>query len=136
MSTLTTAGITFGDATNQTTAATAAALVTTTNVLNATAGASTGAVGTYAFLGNNSNASVSAGSTYAGSGLRYAALQRSSGCAGRSIWSYTGGVSVGSVQPSVPAAPAGTWRAMGYGGGGSLGCCQNYAPATLFLRIS
>lgn len=127
MSTLTTAGITFGDATSQTTAATAAALVTTTNVLNATAGASAGAVGTYGFFTTASYGGgtpvVTFGNTTAGSGLRYA-----------------GAISQVNVGPSAfnfatASAPSGTWRAMGDLKTVSTNCGTGYG-GTLFLRIS
>jgi hypothetical protein len=63
---------------------------TTTQVLDATAGASVGAVGTYALLTDMVDRSTSTGSTRAGSDLRYTNLS-----------SQTGGT------------PSGTWRAMG-----------------------
>ena len=114
--------LTFNDATTQTTAATAAALVTTTNVLNATAGASVGAVGTYAFLVDttNSNSNVAAGSTIAGSSLRYGNLSIDA-CGALSLGRYSG-------------TPSGTWRIMGYGARpvGNFG--DKYV--TVFLRIS
>lgn len=111
-------GITFGDATVQTTAAGA---VNTTTVLNATAGASVGAVGTYAFLmvNNTSSFSVSAGSTSAGSSLRYAG--NNSTTAGS--YSYSG-------------TPSGTWRCMGYAIKTTIGCSDAYSQATVWLRIS
>lgn len=93
--------------------ATAGGDPTTTQVLNATAGASVGAVGTYAFcqyqIGTPST--VAAGGTVAGSNLRY--LGMGSG---------------GSVESA--GTPAGTWRVMGY-----------LAPSTgqsttVYLRIS
>ena len=122
MAVLTSAGITFGDATTQSTAATAAALVTTTNVLNATAGASVGAVGTYALLldTTNSNTSLAAGSTIAGSALRYTNTSRDA-CQALSIINASG-------------TPSGTWRLMGYG----IRITGNYTDKymTLFLRIS
>jgi hypothetical protein len=110
MAVLTSAGITFGDSTSQTTAATAAALVTTANVLSATAGASAGAVGTYAFLKDtNATAGRSFGSTYASTFLSP---------------SDAGGGNVGSVS--------GTWRCMGYANqSGDPG-----GSSTLWLRIS
>jgi hypothetical protein len=89
--------------------------MTTANVLNATAGASVGAVGTYAFLGDARNVVTNEGGTVAGSNLRY---------------SSRAGV--------VGATPSGTWQAMGrstqanfdpYGGLSSLN-------PTVFLRIS
>jgi hypothetical protein len=63
---------------------------TTTQVLDATAGASVGAVGTYALLTDMVDRSTSTGSTRAGSDLRYTNLS-----------GQTGGT------------PSGTWRAMG-----------------------
>jgi hypothetical protein len=96
MAVLTSTGITFSDSTSQSTAATAAALVTTANVLSATAWASAGAVGTYcmayAFSGN-----VSIGGTIAGNQIQYS----SSDGANRS------------------GSPAGTWRVMGYSAEGA-----------------
>jgi hypothetical protein len=122
MSILTSAGITFGDATSQTTAATAAALVTTANVLNATAGASVGAVGTYAFLvdNTNSNSNVAAGSTIAGSSLRYGNVSVDA-CGTVLFTRYSG-------------TPSGTWRIMGYGARPVGNFNDKYV--SLFLRIS
>jgi len=122
MSVLTQAGITFGDSTSQTTAATAAALVTTNNVLSATAGASVGAVGTYAFLldTTNSNTSLAAGSTIAGSSLRYGNIARDA----------DQGLSINNVS----GTPSGTWRLMGYGVRQVGNFSDKYT--TVFLRIS
>ena len=113
--------ILFNDGSTQNTAAITA---NTTNVLNATAAASVGAVGTYAFLANaTAFAGVYApGSTVAGSSLRYAGgNSQSNGTAGTNSISGT--------------APAGTWRCMGnvtfwndYSGSGRFG--------SVFLRIS
>jgi len=78
-----------------------------------------GAVGTYAFLGRNSNSgSIVAGSTYAGSVLQYAAV-----------------ISVNSYSYNTALTPegssnAGTWRAMG-----TTNRLQE-TKATVFLRIS
>lgn len=108
--------ITFNDGTTQTTAA---AAVTTATVLAATAGASVGAVGTYAFLvgiGYNT-AILTEGSNYAGSSLRYCGNEYSG--AGSTVFGASSG-----------AAPAGTWKCMGRGGSGFA------YPMTLFLRIS
>jgi hypothetical protein len=94
----------------------------TSRVLNATAEASNGAVGSYAFLRTtfaqtttNVSASYGPGTTHAGSSLRY---------------SGTG--------TSGSTAPAGTWRAMGEAWGvTSDGYVYSYIPgATIFLRIS
>ena len=106
-----------------TSAAPPAVAPTTAQVLSATAGASVGAVGTYAFLFRNgvgtNPGTIEAGGTDAGSNLRYAsvAYQNSSG------------------------TPAGTWRCMG------RATVFAYEPApyaaavygrypTLYLRIS
>jgi hypothetical protein len=91
--------------------------VTTSTVLSATAGASVGAVGTYAFLAVESTSTTTGvGSTKAGSGLRY----------------------VSTNTTNYPAtSPAGTWRCMGYGFKASAvpdGPDQFYG--TVWLRIS
>jgi hypothetical protein len=83
---------------------------TTADVLAATAGASYGAVGTYAFLRFNGSTTAAAGTTHAGSNLRY---------------SNAGGV--------VSGTPSGTWRVMGYAQADSF---NEPRYATLFLRIS
>ena len=81
-----------------------------------------GAVGTYAWLGRNSGSStLSAGSTYAGSGLRYAG-------AGQYLWDAANTA----YSTARGGAPAGTWRAMGT-------CNSSYStvsPSTIFVRIS
>jgi len=75
----------------------------TTNVLNATAGASVGAVGTYAFLGRLGTGALSIGTTIAGSSLRYGAgLTSDVTTVGDASWFYGGRT----------GAPSGTWRAM------------------------
>ena len=88
----------------------------------------TGSVGSYAFLGvAGTNQTITAGSTYAGSGLRYAGVQSivgdGWGSAGSSAVIYGGGGS---------GTPSGTWRAMGYG----FASTTVRWPATVFLRIS
>jgi len=108
MATLTSAGVTFGDATTQSTAA----VVNTTTVLSATAGATAGAVGTYAFLYRST--SVTPGTTYAGSGLLWGAVALQAGC---------GFIGTGAT------AQSGTWRCLG----NSTSLPQ---PVTLYLRIS
>lgn len=87
-----------------------AAAPSTANVLSATAGGTTAAVGTYAFLRFEALTAASAGTNHAGSGLRY-----SNGNGGGT------GVLVG----------GGTWKLMGETGAGS-----NAASASLFLRIA
>jgi len=83
---------------------------TTAQVLSATAGATLGAVGSYAFLGFTTyTVDRTPGTTHAASILRYA---------------DSGGQTTGSPTPS------GTWRLMGRTGA-SLG-----SSASLFLRIS
>jgi hypothetical protein len=89
--------------------------MTTANVLNATAGASVGAVGTYAFLGDVRNVATNEGGTVAGSNLRYS--------------SRTG---------VVGTTPSGTWRAMGRSSPANIdayGALSSLNP-TVFLRIS
>ena len=89
-------------------------------VLARNAGAATGAVGTYAWLGSSTaNSAITAGSTYAGSGLRYTGLQYQSGDSGVRWDTVFGGT------------PSGTWRAVGTMSG-SVG----YLSVTMFLRIS
>lgn len=103
--------ITFNDGTTQTTAAGGAP--TTAQVLNATAGASVGAVGTYAILRTETTTGAlqNPGATRAGSTLRYTEA--------------SGSVNAGT--------PAGTWRLMG----GSYDLGVGYSQATsVWLRIS
>jgi hypothetical protein len=91
-------------------------------VLARTAGASVGAVGTYAWLGTTpGNTSVTAGGTKAGSGLRYAVMGANNFWNNTSLATSTAGGNGGT--------PAGTWRAMG-------GSPADIIPATLWLRIS
>ena len=109
------------NATNATTVTT----ITTNQVLTATAGASLGEVGTYAFLSrvSYSDTDTTPGTTYAGSSFRYAG----------GISSYGGGTG-NSISTT---APAGTWRAMGNATSenGST-CAGSWEVGTLFLRIS
>lgn len=121
--------ITFPDATTQTTAGGA---VNTTTVLAATAGASVGAVGTYAFLGANSTTDYSAGGTTSGSNLRYAGLGGNSSTWTNNLMpalSLCGSIYVGTGNGGTPS---GTWRCMGRAGYGGFGM----SGATLWLRIS
>ena len=107
------------NATNATTAASCSGnaatvtTITTTQVANATAGVSVGAVGTYAMCRRVSGSgSLSAGSTVSGSELEYSsAFANSAGSSG---------------------VPSGTWRLMGYleTAGTAVGAIS------LFLRIS
>jgi hypothetical protein len=81
----------------------------TADVAGETAGLGTGEVGTYAFLAFSTPTTAAAGSTHAGSGLRYS----------RATGTASGGT------------PSGTWRLMGDTSNGS-----QEASASLFLRIS
>jgi hypothetical protein len=104
---------------------------TTDQVLTATAGASVGAVGTYAFLGYNTNANVTVGTTYAGSGFSYAAFFRNG-----SNWTGTADSAAGTgAAQHQNVNPSGTWRCMGSGRGNVSGQGGAF-PATLFLRVS
>lgn len=107
MAVLTSGGITFGDSTSQTTAA----VVSTSTVLTATAGASAGAVGTYAFVNQRTSGATAFGSTRAGSSLFPCGIDQA-----------FSGFSLGSAQ-------SGTWRCMGNVPSGGF-------YITLFLRIS
>jgi hypothetical protein len=80
-----------GRVTSATTAALSSSAPTTAQVLSATAGASAGAVGTYALMGVNGGP-IDTGVTVAGSSLWFAATNGQAG------------------SPT----PAGTWRCMGY----------------------
>jgi hypothetical protein len=90
----------------------------------------TGAVGTYAYLASASNASITAGSDYAGSGLRYSGFQSNTYSASESGCPPSISVSGGAANGS-GGTPSGTWRAMGTVSAGSAN-----ATATLFLRVS
>lgn len=95
--------------------------LTTDQVLNATAGASVGAVGTYAFLVRNADAtSLSAGSTWAGSNLVYGSV------ISVNFYNYNTAVDGGSTT-----SPSGTWRLMG-----EFYRNDNGTKASLWLRIS
>ena len=78
-----------------------------------------GAVGTYAWLGKSSAGTITAGTSYAGSGLKYA------GSVSTSVYSDNTAMDIGG------AAPSGTWRAMG-----EADVTSSRVPATLFVRIS
>jgi len=88
---------------------------TTQQVLDATAGASVGAVGTYAFLWPNDETVYDAGATLAGSDLRYSGAL----------------VEAGGSQRKV-GTPSGTWKIFGARGNSSA----NSFSASLWLRIS
>jgi hypothetical protein len=95
---------------------------TSAQVGTATAGLAAGAVGSYAFLAQpDSNATaLTAGTTYAGSGLRFFGISGGNFTGGNAFFQAAG------------STPAGTWQAMGTASKASfsaIGC-------TLFLRIS
>jgi hypothetical protein len=102
--------ITFNDLTTQSTAATAGSIVTTANVLSATANATAGAVGSYAFMYQNVAGTYDIGITLAGSSLRYVglaeAIDPTGGGSGYPVWYNLVNLST--------TVPSGTWRCMGY----------------------
>lgn len=117
-----------GRVTSVTTQAIASSAPTTAQVLTATAGATAGAVGTYAFAGENANMTTAPGATRAGSNLRYA------GVVTPNLWSNANGVNaIGPIGSTI--ALSGTWRAMGSSTVSTV-ACQTALPATLWLRIS
>lgn len=103
--------ITFNDGSTQ-----------TTSVLNATAAASVGAVGTYAMLSRPAGDTTQTlpGNTVSGSSMRYAGGYSKTNFLMNAI--YT-------------TAPAGTWRCMGFQDG-EVECGLPSQSASLFLRIS
>jgi len=95
--------------------------MTTANVLGSIAGLTVGEVGSFAWLARSvTSSAVTAGSTYAGSGLRYAGLGLHDSTSGQQVHTVGGG-----------ATPSGTWRALGTQGG-----IAGYYSSTLFVRIS
>jgi hypothetical protein len=116
--------ITFNDSTTQSTANNTPA--NTTNVLAATAGATVGAVGTYAFLYDTTlaaNTGRTPGATLAGSSLRYIGVPYLDGRRG---------------EFATTPLPSGTWRLMGYSYGNGGCFCGGLIDgrASLWLRIS
>jgi hypothetical protein len=107
----------------------AAGVISTTSVLAAIAGADVGAVGTYAFLWNaGTSTNYAAGSTLAGSNLRYAGVLS----AGTTPSGYAAPANV-----AQSGTPSGTWRLMGYS---LFVASAPFNPpqrtASLWLRIS
>jgi hypothetical protein len=99
--------------------------MTTANVLNATAAADAGAVGTYAFLRDvtNSSTDINQGATVAGSSLRFSGMAFALAETPPSTWNASSG-----------QTPSGTWRLMGHGLRSNG--ISNARYASLFLRIS
>jgi hypothetical protein len=89
-------------------------LTTTSNVLNATAGASAGAVGTYGLMNSNSGTNIAPNEARAGSGLRFTS------CGNPSFTTLI---------------PSGTWRCMGFKAGTNTSFSGVF-ESTLWLRIS
>lgn len=119
--------ITFNDGTIQ---STAGGSPTTAQVLTATAGATFGAVGTYAALMNTANSNISAGSTIAGSSLRY---DTGTGGLGNSAGSSSNNYNTSGAGGT---ALSGTWRKMSHGSL-YIPSCGFYQWSTgVFLRIS
>jgi hypothetical protein len=106
---------------------------TTAQVLSATAGASVGAVGTYAWLWATTGANVPAGSTLAGSSLRYAGFSWAG--SGAADFFEAGHAPTSWKTMGNGGTPSGTWRAMGrsYGYSSMYG---GFYGMTLWLRIS
>jgi len=94
---------------------------TTAQVLTATAALTFGAVGSYAFLGQQTAAALQPGDTQAGSELRFTGIN-----AGPA----PGNAALSNTKGSTANLPTGTWRCLGFADGGS-----NWYY-TLFLRIS
>jgi hypothetical protein len=92
-------------------------------VLARTAGASVGAVGTYAWLGETSDVTTAPGGTRAGSSLRYVGIAKDV------PWDFGNGALL-ALQHS--STPSGTWRCMGH----AISNNTTQFPATLWLRIS
>jgi hypothetical protein len=88
-------------------------------VANGMAGLAVGSIGTYAYLGSAADGTVTAGTTYAGSGLRYAGHLASSN------------FSDDTASAISATVPAGTWRAMG-----TANNVISRQAITLYLRIS
>jgi hypothetical protein len=88
-----------------------------------------GAVGTYAYLASSSNASITAGTTYAGSGLRYSGFQNNNYSSSIIGCPPTGVTTNGGPEAPLGGTPSGTWQAMGTVAAGSKS-----TTATLFIR--
>jgi hypothetical protein len=107
---------------------------TTAQVGSATAGLAAFDVGTYSVLVNASTSNVAAGSTIAGSSLRYSWTSNTTGL-NAAPWNGGGGNSAS--YNGGGTAPSGTWRAMSYSQGRTGPNGKSYFfPSSFFLRIS
>jgi hypothetical protein len=97
---------------------------TTQQVLDATAGATAGAVGTYVLAGTSSNLSFTFGATISGSSLRAASIVDTNGVNWTNVDLNLKGV-------GSSTSLSGTWRALGQQTWGS-----GFSGATIWLRIS
>ena len=104
---------------------------TTAQVLSATAGASAGAVGTYAFLYTTSNADYTFGSTLAGSNLFPAGIIYG----GWDLYTLSCGGGASSRGVYQNSAQSGTWRLMGVASNASISCNPG-RTGSMWLRIS
>jgi hypothetical protein len=116
-----------GRLTSVSTASIASSAPTTAQVLTATAGATAGDIGTYAFLGQNDTTNRTFGNTVSGSILYSASINGIRWCSGG--YTEARNTGNGSTQRS------GTWRLMGNARVFDAGCSTQY-PASLYLRIS
>ena len=132
--------ILFNDGTTQSTAATSGGLVTTANVLNATAGASHQAVGTYTVAWNTTTGNVASNGTIAGSSLRFTSASVNTTGSPADIFAKP--ITASTVFPTAnTTALTGTWKNMGGFCRGRIGFAvgydSNYAwYASLWLRIA
>ena len=94
---------------------------TTAEVGTATAGLAAGAVGSYAFLSDLTNTTISAGTTRASSNLYYAGV------------GITPAANTNAYSAGQSGQPSGTWMVMGYAASNGNTGRNN---TTLWLRIS
>jgi hypothetical protein len=107
----------------------AVGVISTTSVLAATAGASSGAVGTYIVAWNATTTVIAVGGTIAGSNLRNLTSNGEDSPFSTQTNSST-------LYPGTGAALSGTWRAITHGGG-RRSTSNGYAwDSALWLRIS
>ena len=100
---------------------TSSSALNTDKVTAATAGLSLGDVGSYSWIGSDSNTTFTAGTTYSGSNLKYA------GFLSETVYSDN------TANTIRGAGASGTWRAMGTAD--SVISTSARKPSTLFLKI-